>query len=78
MLVTIRGWERGKGRVEVDWVGSGLYIQVFFHLSEGRFGLVEEVEDDACAELSLVFIVIHFEYLDGEVSRTFLLSLEFA
>jgi hypothetical protein len=40
--------------------------------------LVEEVEDDACAELSLVFIVIHFEYLDGEVSRTFLLSLEFA
>ena len=57
----------GRGRSRLAWV-LGWYVQVCFHLLEGRFGLVEEVEDDACAELALFFVIVHFEDLDCEVS----------
>ena len=39
------------------------YAHVLIHLVERAVGLLEEVEDDAPAELSLVLIVVHLEDL---------------
>ena len=36
---------------------------VLIHLVECAVGLLEEVEDDASAEVSLIFIVVHLENL---------------
>jgi hypothetical protein len=50
---------------EVEW-----HVQVCFHCSEGFLGLVEEVEDDAPAELAVVLVLVHFEDLGGYVNAS--------
>lgn len=39
------------------------YAHVLVHLVECAVGLLEEIKDDASAEFSLIFIVVHFENL---------------
>ena len=38
-------------------------LQIRVHILEGVLRLLEEVVDDAPAELALIFVVIHFEDL---------------
>lgn len=39
------------------------HVQFRFHLVKGGSRLCEEVVNDAFAELSFFFVIVHFEYL---------------
>ena len=45
-------------------------LQIDVHVLESVFGLSEEVVDDAPAEFALVFIIVHFENLDGVLRQS--------
>lgn len=62
-------WEK-SGRVGLGtrcWTCVGGWgeeaLQVCVHFLESALGLLEEIVDDALAELALLFIVVHFENL---------------
>ena len=50
-----------KVRREED--GEGQALQGFIHVLKGGFGLLEEAIDDASAEVAVILIVVHFNYL---------------
>lgn len=43
--------------------GKGQALQGFVHVLKGGFSLLEKSIDDSFAEVALILIIVHFDYL---------------
>ena len=59
----MRCGEAAGRKVKRGGDGEGQALQGFVHVFKGVFGLLEEAIDDAFAEVALILIVVHFDYL---------------